>query len=157
RLDLRAAQLDPRLEGLQDLVVVQGAPVGGQGAALALGLGGHGGGESINRPAAFPPPFPEAEKPHRPCPNRNPPDPRGGRQLIAKYRKAQQPKRLRSTICRPLPGTGGATAPLRPMEKRALSLLPDLFLQKTVARPVSVAGVGIHSGRTVQLKLSPAP
>lgn len=43
------------------------------------------------------------------------------------------------------------------MEKRALSLLPDLFLQKTVARPVSVAGVGIHSGRTVQLKISPAP
>jgi UDP-3-O-[3-hydroxymyristoyl] N-acetylglucosamine deacetylase len=43
------------------------------------------------------------------------------------------------------------------MEKRALSLLPDLFLQKTVARPVSVAGVGIHTGRTVQLKLSPAP
>jgi len=43
------------------------------------------------------------------------------------------------------------------MEKRALSLVPDLFLQKTIARPVSVAGIGIHSGRTVQLKLAPAP
>src|SRR6185436_610601 len=42
RLDLGAAQLDPGLEGLEDLVVVQGAPVGGQWAALALGLGGHG-------------------------------------------------------------------------------------------------------------------
>jgi UDP-3-O-[3-hydroxymyristoyl] N-acetylglucosamine deacetylase len=44
------------------------------------------------------------------------------------------------------------------MEKRTpTSGVPDLFRQKTIARPVSVAGVGIHTGRTVQLKLHPAP
>lgn len=44
------------------------------------------------------------------------------------------------------------------MEKRSLPpSVPDLFRQKTIARPVSVAGVGIHTGRTVQLKLFPAP
>jgi UDP-3-O-[3-hydroxymyristoyl] N-acetylglucosamine deacetylase len=33
----------------------------------------------------------------------------------------------------------------------------NLFEQKTIARPVSTAGVGIHSGETVRLKLRPAP
>jgi len=33
----------------------------------------------------------------------------------------------------------------------------DFFVQKTIARPVSVSGVGIHTGRDVQLQLHPAP
>nr|MDP9120367.1 UDP-3-O-acyl-N-acetylglucosamine deacetylase [Acidobacteriota bacterium] len=32
-----------------------------------------------------------------------------------------------------------------------------LFSQKTIARPVSIAGVGIHSGKTIRLRLQPAP
>jgi UDP-3-O-[3-hydroxymyristoyl] N-acetylglucosamine deacetylase len=43
------------------------------------------------------------------------------------------------------------------MDKRPASNLPDLFQQKTLRRPVSIAGVGIHSGRSVQLRLLPAP
>ena len=33
----------------------------------------------------------------------------------------------------------------------------DFFVQKTIARPVSVSGVGIHTGREVHLQLHPAP
>src|SRR5688572_3893269 len=33
----------------------------------------------------------------------------------------------------------------------------DFFVQKTIARSVSISGVGIHTGREVQLKLHPAP
>ena len=33
----------------------------------------------------------------------------------------------------------------------------DLFVQKTIARPVSVTGVGIHSGSEVRIQLLPAP
>ena len=33
----------------------------------------------------------------------------------------------------------------------------DFFVQKTIARPVSISGVGIHSGREVRLQLQPAP
>src|SRR5262245_5798340 len=43
------------------------------------------------------------------------------------------------------------------MDMRPASTLPDLFQQKTLRRPVSIAGVGIHSGRSVQLRLLPAP
>jgi UDP-3-O-[3-hydroxymyristoyl] N-acetylglucosamine deacetylase len=32
-----------------------------------------------------------------------------------------------------------------------------LFTQKTIARPVAISGVGIHSGRPVRLRLHPAP
>lgn len=32
-----------------------------------------------------------------------------------------------------------------------------LFTQKTIARPVSIAGVGIHTGRKIKLTLQPAP
>ncbi len=32
-----------------------------------------------------------------------------------------------------------------------------LFSQKTIARPVAVSGVGIHTGKTVHLELHPAP
>lgn len=34
---------------------------------------------------------------------------------------------------------------------------PDLFAQKTIARPVALSGVGIHSGRPIRLRLHPAP
>ena len=33
----------------------------------------------------------------------------------------------------------------------------DFFVQKTIARSVSVSGVGIHTGREVRLQLHPAP
>ena len=33
----------------------------------------------------------------------------------------------------------------------------DFFVQKTIARPVSVSGIGIHTGREVRLALRPAP
>jgi UDP-3-O-[3-hydroxymyristoyl] N-acetylglucosamine deacetylase len=33
----------------------------------------------------------------------------------------------------------------------------NLFEQKTIARPVSTVGVGIHTGKTIRLKLRPAP
>jgi len=33
----------------------------------------------------------------------------------------------------------------------------DFFVQKTIARPVSITGVGIHSGSEVRLELQPAP
>jgi UDP-3-O-[3-hydroxymyristoyl] N-acetylglucosamine deacetylase len=33
----------------------------------------------------------------------------------------------------------------------------DFFVQKTIARPVSVTGVGIHSGKDVRIQLLPAP
>jgi UDP-3-O-[3-hydroxymyristoyl] N-acetylglucosamine deacetylase len=33
----------------------------------------------------------------------------------------------------------------------------DFFVQKTIARPVSISGVGIHSGAHVRLQLLPAP
>jgi UDP-3-O-[3-hydroxymyristoyl] N-acetylglucosamine deacetylase len=33
----------------------------------------------------------------------------------------------------------------------------NLFEQKTIARPVATAGVGIHTGKMVRLKLKPAP
>src|SRR5205823_7353792 len=43
RLHLRAAQHQPRLDGLEDLVLVPRAPVGGAGALLSapVGLTGH--------------------------------------------------------------------------------------------------------------------
>ncbi|HEX2223069.1 MAG TPA: UDP-3-O-acyl-N-acetylglucosamine deacetylase, partial [Thermoanaerobaculia bacterium] len=34
---------------------------------------------------------------------------------------------------------------------------PDLFAQKTIARPVALSGVGIHSGKPIRLRLHPAP
>jgi UDP-3-O-[3-hydroxymyristoyl] N-acetylglucosamine deacetylase len=33
----------------------------------------------------------------------------------------------------------------------------DFFVQKTIARPVSITGVGIHTGREVRMALRPAP
>ncbi|HVR30528.1 MAG TPA: UDP-3-O-acyl-N-acetylglucosamine deacetylase [Thermoanaerobaculia bacterium] len=33
----------------------------------------------------------------------------------------------------------------------------DFFVQKTIARPVSISGIGIHSGKEVRLQLQPAP
>lgn len=34
---------------------------------------------------------------------------------------------------------------------------PNLFTQKTIARPVALSGVGIHSGKPIRLRLNPAP
>jgi UDP-3-O-[3-hydroxymyristoyl] N-acetylglucosamine deacetylase len=34
---------------------------------------------------------------------------------------------------------------------------PDLFAQKTIARPVALSGVGIHSGKPIRVRLNPAP
>lgn len=34
---------------------------------------------------------------------------------------------------------------------------PNLFAQKTIARPVALSGVGIHSGKPIRLRLNPAP
>jgi UDP-3-O-[3-hydroxymyristoyl] N-acetylglucosamine deacetylase len=42
----------------------------------------------------------------------------------------------------------------------ARHILPDgsdLFAQKTLARPISTSGVGIHSGKAIRLALHPAP
>jgi UDP-3-O-[3-hydroxymyristoyl] N-acetylglucosamine deacetylase len=44
-----------------------------------------------------------------------------------------------------------------PMPDYRSEPLPALFSQKTIARPVAVAGVGIHTGKTVHLELHPAP
>lgn len=33
----------------------------------------------------------------------------------------------------------------------------DLFLQKTIARPVSTSGVGVHTGKSIRLTIHPAP
>jgi UDP-3-O-[3-hydroxymyristoyl] N-acetylglucosamine deacetylase len=44
----------------------------------------------------------------------------------------------------PMPGT-------RPLPNS------QLFSQKTIARPVAISGVGIHSGKPIRLRLQPAP
>lgn len=43
------------------------------------------------------------------------------------------------------------------MSRTARSTPYPLFTQKTIARPVAISGVGIHTGRPVRLRLNPAP
>ncbi len=44
-----------------------------------------------------------------------------------------------------------------PMPSHRIDTLQPLFSQKTLARSVAVAGVGIHTGKTIHLELHPAP
>jgi UDP-3-O-[3-hydroxymyristoyl] N-acetylglucosamine deacetylase len=44
-----------------------------------------------------------------------------------------------------------------PMRSPRADTLQPLFSQKTLARPVAVVGVGIHTGKTIHLELHPAP
>jgi UDP-3-O-[3-hydroxymyristoyl] N-acetylglucosamine deacetylase len=44
-----------------------------------------------------------------------------------------------------------------PMRSLRSDSLPPLFAQKTLARPVGISGVGIHTGKVVHLQLHPAP
>ena len=43
------------------------------------------------------------------------------------------------------------------MKKAARGTPYPLFAPKTIARPVAISGVGIHTGRPVRLRLHPAP
>jgi UDP-3-O-[3-hydroxymyristoyl] N-acetylglucosamine deacetylase len=43
------------------------------------------------------------------------------------------------------------------MEKAMTGATDDLFLQKTIARPVSTFGVGVHTGKLIRLSIHPAP
>jgi UDP-3-O-[3-hydroxymyristoyl] N-acetylglucosamine deacetylase len=43
------------------------------------------------------------------------------------------------------------------MKRSARGTSYSLFAQKTIARPVAISGVGIHTGRPVRVRLHPAP
>jgi UDP-3-O-[3-hydroxymyristoyl] N-acetylglucosamine deacetylase len=43
------------------------------------------------------------------------------------------------------------------MKKAARDTSPPLFAPRTIARPVAISGVGIHTGRPVRVRLHPAP
>ena len=43
------------------------------------------------------------------------------------------------------------------MSRSARSTPTSPFAQKTIARPVAIAGIGIHTGRPIRLRLEPAP
>src|SRR6202035_3656496 len=44
-----------------------------------------------------------------------------------------------------------------PMPNHRPAPLHPLFSQKTIARPVAISGVGIHTGKLVHLEIHPAP
>ncbi|PYQ67278.1 MAG: UDP-3-O-[3-hydroxymyristoyl] N-acetylglucosamine deacetylase, partial [Acidobacteria bacterium] len=43
------------------------------------------------------------------------------------------------------------------MKRPARGTSYPLFTPKTIARPVAISGVGIHTGRPVRVRLNPAP